>query len=420
MNAKSKMKPQQISLAELRNIVLNAQLLQNQSQNKNGKEGVQSIIDHLGYLQIDTISVIQRCHHHILWTRLPDYREEYIHELQTVDRSIFEYWGHAMSYLPMADYRFSLPRMKNLENPISAWSKKQYEISGHLLEPVLQRIRSEGPLSAKDFEHEKKNNSGWWQWKPAKVALELLFWRGDLMISERRKFQKVYDLTERVLPGHIDLTTPTKTEIGHFLVRRALQALGAATEKEILRFMQPGTARDSDLQIAGKEIITRSLNELMEMEEIIPVIVSEVPNSINWVSGKTIEKVVKPQVAQVHLLSPFDNLVIQRERLKRLFNFDYTLECYVPAAKRKYGYFVLPILWGGRFVARVDVKADRKKGQLNLINLFFESGFDQIDTFLSLFAAKLRTFADFNDCTSIKIQKVSNDNVKSELKSLLA
>jgi uncharacterized protein YcaQ len=144
-------------------------------------------------------------------------------ELLAVDRTIFEYWGHAASYLPMQDYRFYLPRMQSYFNPTGKWERDIYQKVGHMLQHVLERVRAEGPLTSKSFEPPPgEKREGWWDWKPAKVALELLFWRGELMIAERRNFQRVYDLTERVLPDWVDRTVPDDEQLGQFLVRRAL------------------------------------------------------------------------------------------------------------------------------------------------------------------------------------------------------
>ncbi len=412
----------QISQSLARRIVLDAQLLNGRAELSKGKKGLVQTIDQLGYVQIDTISVIKRSHHHTLWTRRHDYDEKMLHELQSKDRIIFEYWGHAMSYLPMADYRYFLPRMRNFENPTSRWAQLQLQKCNHLLQPVLERIRNEGPLSSKDFSSSSGKKGGtWWDWKPAKVALELLFWKGDLMITKRHNFQKVYDLTGRVIPDDIDTTMPDIEELGQFLVRRALTAFGAANEREIQKFMQPDSARDSDLQIASKEVISKTLNNLVEAKEVSPVMLKEDHNSSYYALSEVIENsnMLEQAGSQVFLLSPFDNLIIQRERTKKLFGFDYALECYVPAAKRRFGYFVLPILWGENFVGRLDPKADRKKKRLIISNLSFESQIKSWEKFLPLFADKLVNFARFNDCEKIVFEKISPGKIRAALESFV-
>jgi uncharacterized protein YcaQ len=359
-----------------RRLVLNSQLLGGSFQIEKTKEGIIQVINRLGYVQIDTIAAVKRSHHHTLWTRLSNYHEDLLNELQSKDRRIFEYWGHAMSYLPMSDYRYSLPRMRNFRNPTHKWIQQQSEKCAHLIEPTLKRIREDGPLSAKDFAASSEKKGGtWWDWKPAKFALELLYWRGDLMISERRNFQKIYDLTERVLPENIDTNMPHENELGQFFVRRALGALGIASEKEIQKFMQPDTARDSDFQAVGREILKKALNSLIDSREITPINISEFKDKIYYALTDAVVNIdqINRTKKQIHFLSPFDNLIIQRERTKQFFDFDYALECYLPETKRRYGYFVFPMLWGENFVGRFDPKADRQKKSMIIHNLYFET-----------------------------------------------
>ncbi|MCP4607390.1 MAG: winged helix-turn-helix domain-containing protein [Planctomycetes bacterium] len=416
------MKKTRISLKQARRIALNAQLLGSGAKLTKGKEGVAQTIERLGYVQIDTIAVIERAHHHTLWSRRADYTPEMLHELQTKDRRIFEYWGHAMSYLPMSDYRYFLAKMLNFENPKSQWAKIGIEKCGHLMKPVLERIRKEGPLGSKDFKPppgEKRGN--WWDWKPAKIALEMLFWKGDLMITERRNFQKVYDLTERVLPGHVDASIPCDDEMGQFLVRRALTANGILQEKEISKFLQPSAGRDADIQVANSDVIQFSLNNLIDAGEVIPVKIAGENNDDYYALSETLNKSTKAtrKKPRVSILCPFDNLLIQRQRIKNLFGFNYSLECYVPASKRKFGYFTLSILWGENFVGRLDSKADRKNKTFIVRKLAFESTLKNLDVFLPAFAKKLVDLAHFNRCDKIQLVTIMPTKIKANLKRLL-
>jgi len=404
-----------------RALVLHAQQLSGRPNGASGKQGVMQSFEQLGYIQIDTISAIQRTHHHTLWTRNQDYHPGTLHALQAEDREIFEYWAHAMAYMPMSDYRYCLPRMRNFHNPTHPWIQRQLQKCGEMLGPVLERIRVDGPLSSKDFSAGEHKAGTWWDWKPAKMALELLFWRGELMIRERRKFQKVYDLTERVLPSSVDTTMPDNDAVGQFFVRRALRALGVAQEREILKFMQPDAGRDSDWQAAGKDVLRKALDDVLAAREVTPVTIGGEQTGTYFALSKTLEAVdglgqIRPEV---HLLSPFDNLIIQRARVKRLFDFEYALECYVPAAKRRYGYFVLPILWGDSFVGRMDPKADARTKTLTVCNLVFEPAFTDFDALLPLFAVRLRDLARFNNCDHIKMEQVQPAKIRRSLKSLL-
>ena len=400
------------SLDVARRMALHAQMLDGRSYIPKGKEGVAQTIETLGYVQIDTISVVERAHHHTLWIRQPDYEADMLHELQAVDRRVFEYWGHAASYLPMADYRFYLPRMRSFSAPVTSWERYFIEKHEPLTGSVLERIQQEGPLSSKDFKPPPGKKRGeWWDWKPAKGALEVLFWRGELMVTERRSFQRVYDLTERVLPSDVDTRTPEDDELGRFLVHRALSAYGMAQEKEIREH----------IRAAGKEVIAQSVADMVDGRELIRVEVESL-DGVNyfalpgWVEESSqLDKIP----TKVHIISPFDNLIIQRERIKSIFDFDYTLECYLPAAKRKYGYFSLPILWGEQFVGRLDPKAERKKNVLIVRNLVFEPQFKASDEFLAKFARALVDFMHFNHCESVEIENIAPLGLLESIRSVV-
>ena len=406
------MKSVPVSLEIARRMALHAQLLDGQVALPVGKEGVAKTIEALGYVQIDTISVVQRAHHHTLWNRRSDYEADMLHELQAVDRRVFEYWGHAASYLPMSDYRYYLPRMRSFYAPVKSWEKYFIEKHEHLTGSVLERIQQEGPLSSKDFKPPPGTKRGeWWDWKPDKGALEVLFWRGQLMVTERRNFQRVYDLTERVLPQDVDTRYPDDDELGRFLVHRALSAYGVAHEKEIREH----------IRAAGKEVIAQSLADMVESGELIRIEVESFDGLNYYAMPELVEESSQLDKipTKVRFISPFDNLIIQRERINRLFDFDYTIECYLPAAKRKYGYFSLPILWGDEFVGRLDSKADRKNNVLIVRNLVLEPHFQVSDGFLGGFTEALADFAVFNQCESVEIENVSPKKLLESIRSLV-
>lgn len=406
------MKTISISQSQARRIALNAQLLDGRTKLPKGKEGVARTIELLGYIQIDTIAVIERAHHHTLWNRRPDYKQTCLKQLQEKDRRIFEYWGHAASYLPMTDYRYCIKRMRGFADPHGKWEKQRLEKYGHMMGPVFERIKSEGPLGSKDFKPPDGVRQGaWWNWRPAKVALELLFWRGELMITGRKNFHRLYDVTERVLPDWVDTTEPTDDEQGKWLVTRALNAYGVATGAEIRNHIY-GFA---------KLLYDKALGAMIETGEVAPVSVSGVSNSTYFVLTDQLERLsklrkVKPRL---YLLSPFDNLIIQRERTGRLFDFDYTIECYVPSAKRQYGYFVLPILWGERLIGRIDTKADRKSKSLIVRALFLEDSFSPDDAFWNDFGQTLRRFAAFNACDTIKTEASVPNVLRKQIASAI-
>ena len=387
-----------VSLGDARRLAVHCQLLDGEFPLPVGKEGVARAIERLGYVQIDTIAVVHRAHHHVLWTRCPDYEPGMLHELQAVDRRVFEYWAHAIAYLPISDYRYFVPQMNRIRDRGTAWMRDWRAEHGDVIDAVLERIRAEGALTSKDFEPPPGTKRGtWWDWKPAKRALELLFWQGDLMIAERRGFQKVYDLTERVLPAGVDATPPTDEECGRFQVRRALQALGIACDREILEFVKA----------AEKPVVREALTDLAEAGEVVAVDVEGSGDRVCYALAERLEEPIeRPTEPCVRILSPFDGLIIQRSRTEWLFDFNYTLECYLPQTKRKYGYFVLPILFGDRLVGRLDPKADRKAGKLIVRKLWLEPWFEATDDFLSHLAATLVRFAGFNDCASVMVERV--------------
>jgi len=398
---------------EIRNCIINTQFPETGSDSGCSPTDVIELVDHLGYIQIDTLAVVNRTHHLVPWTRCNNYSKQLLHDFQSKDRSVFEYWGHAMAYLPMTDFRFYLPRMKNFLNPSSPWAKQQLAKCKDLLEPVKKRIKAEGPLGARDFKGEENRTGNWWNWKPAKVALELLFWQGELMISQRRNFQKVYDLTERVLPGHIDTTIPSAEECIRFIIKRGLQSMAFATENELFKFLQPGNSRDSDVQVAGK---IEFREQLMQLEVAGTISKTELPGQDKgpfYYLESLYFNTREPK--GVRILSPFDNFIIQRDRIKRLFGFDYALECYLPETKRIYGYYVMPILWKNQFIGRLDPKADRKSGVLEIKNLVFESGVEITEDFLEAFESQLKAFALFNDCDSIVFKKVQPRSLFSRI-----
>lgn len=353
-------------------------------------QGAQAAINHLSYIQIDSISVIQRAHHHCLWSRVKNYQTDFIEQL-IAQKQIFEYWFHAAAYLPMQDYRFSLPKKQAIATGERHWRDKNPIAEKR----VLQRIQQEGPLQAKDFERDNtKKGSGWWDWKPDKVALEQLFIEGKLMVVERRGFQKVYDLTERVLPKGVDTTTPSANEFERYLICSYLRANGYASTQHI-----------SYLRKGLKSHIKQTCQEMLENAELQQVSLGDhvyyaLPNVTDLLKQSVNRN-------QVNILSPFDNAVIQRKRLSEIFAFDYQIECYVPPAKRQFGYFSLPLLWGTEFVGRMDTKIDRKTHMFHIQNLHLETA--KVDDFIEVLQPVLKAFMYFNHGIEIQLHKVTSN-----------
>ncbi|MCC7441283.1 MAG: YcaQ family DNA glycosylase [Bdellovibrionales bacterium] len=334
----------------------------------------------MGTVQIDTISVVERAHHHILWTRVPGYRAGGLETLQHPERRALEYWSHAAAYLPMADYRHCLPRMKHYRDTRAEAFASQKK----LMVQIRRRIRAEGPLRSSDFEAPEGHRAGgWWEWKPAKAALERMFHAGELLISRREGFQKRFDLAERVLDSGVDSRTPTALEHGRYLALQAVDAAGLASFSEM-----------THLRAHARDAVRAGLAALLEEGALTPVAMEGL-KGLRYARPAGIELAAsaapgRPAAARVRILSPFDPVVILRRRLKEVFGFDYTLECYVPGPKRKYGYFSLPLLWESEdgsaavsatgtptpaFLGRLDAKAHRDDGVLRVECLHLEPAF---------------------------------------------
>ena len=379
--------PALISLAQARRSVLFAQGVLGKPRFGEGKAGALAAVEHLGYVQIDTISVVERAHHHTLWSRVPGYSPAQLQELQTQDRAIFEYWSHAAAYLPLRDYRFALRRMEAFANGKRHWFRRDNKVRRY----VLDRIRAEGPLRARDFEAPAGHRGGsWFEWKPAKSALEQLFWCGELMVRERRRFEKVFDLRERVLPDSTDVKMPSKEEFFRHLIGTALRSQGLATAREI----------SYQRHIPGAGLL-KVLGEMREAREVLEFKVEGGPGETYYWLNDVCVVTDKGTMGDVRILSPFDNLVIQRKRLSRLFSYDYQIECYVPEPKRKFGYFCLPLLRGADFLGRLDAKADRAAGVLRIENFHWERSVHKRSSHLAAVQAAIEKFSHFNACTSI-------------------
>lgn len=378
-----------LSLREVQKLVLLSQRLPAPKVVGTAKNATLSAIEHLGYIQIDTISVIERAHHHTLYNRNPGYKSTHIQEL-IADKKVYEYWAHAASFLPMVDYRFSLPRKHAIA---SGKQKHWFKQDAKLMDMVTARIKAEGPLMAKDFD-KKGIKFGEWNTAPTKQALANLFMQGELMITKRVNFHKVYDLTERVLPSTINTTTPTEEEYGRFLITNYLRANGVGTLIEMTYLLKH-----------IKAIVTETLKQMLVHGEIAQV---RVADSDYYVLPESLELLNKPlSRKKLHILSPFDNLLIQRKRTSAIFGFDYLLECYVPQHKRKHGYFSLPILWNGKLVARMDSKVDRKKEIFHIHQLTLEASLKNTEEFAAALNKELKSFLMFNKCTAVRLHTTS-------------
>ncbi|MGV0827831.1 winged helix-turn-helix domain-containing protein [Empedobacter brevis] len=393
----------QLTLEQLQQLTLQSQGLVQPAPFGTGKEAVLRALEHLGYVQIDTLAVVERAHHHTLWSRIPDYRAAFLDEL-VAERAIFEYWFHAASYLPMKAFRYVLPQMLEIKQTDSRY----YNADPRVMQYIMDTIRAEGPKKARDFESEKKSPGSWWNWKPAKLALERLFMQGDLMISGRNGMQKTYDITERVLPEHTDTTIPTPAEFAEYLVSTYLRAYGFTTVKQVTH-LKKGT----DL----KKLVQDILEKKRQDGTVQKIHVEGMPAV--FVQQELMDKPFGQNNSDIRLLSPFDNSVIHRDRIQQLFGFEYRLECYTPKEKRQYGYFCLPVLFGGTFIGRIDCKAHRKEKRFEIIHLHIENETTAPEAWIPRFAATIKRFAVFNGCETVTVSQVSPSKLKSLVKQVL-
>lgn len=377
-----------LSLKETRTIILKSQLLWGKAPK--GKAALRKVIEQLSYVQIDTISVIARAHHHVLRTRVADYTPEMLKSLVENDRSVFEYWAHAAAYLPVKDYRYYLYRKNEIAKDKGHWRKKDSKIMTY----VYDQIKAEGPLLSKHFKDLiPKDEPQAWGGYPARYALHQLFMEGEIMISGRQGFQKIYDLSERVLPAMTKLDMPSAEEYWRFIIKRDVQANGLIRLKHIGHLLKKS-------KIDLKTIV----NKMIEEGEIKNYTIKSLDGfEFLGLPSWEEEHFNLSKKKQIHILSPFDNLIIQRGRLKEIFDFDYTLECYVTAAKRKIGYFSLPLLWGDTFIGQVDMKADRKKKVLEIRNFVWEEAVKKRDHLVAPLQKAFKDFQQYNDCNEISI-----------------
>ena len=309
---------------------------------------MRAAVEHLGYVQIDTIHVIERCHHQILYTRIPAYHRADLHRAQAIDKTVFEYWTHALSYVPARDLRFFLRSMKRDWRSRRAWFGTVRDAE---LRKVLARIRSNGPLTIRDIDDDVlvEKHHAWASRKPSKRALQLAFYRGQVTVSQRTGMLKTYELTSRHFGWQRPPPPASEREIVEYLLERALRSQG---------LISLDSACFGD---APRKAAVRRLIELrVRRRELVPVALEGVQH---WARPEVLEPAVDA-AETVHILSPFDPLVIQRRRLKRFFGYEHRFEAYVPKEKRLLGYFAQPVLVGDEIAAVLDLKTDRLRRKL--------------------------------------------------------
>jgi len=338
------------------------------------RTAVFDLVRRMGFVQLDSISYVERAHHLTLSSRLHAYRREHLARLLERDRSLFEHWTHDASAVPTEWFAHWKPRFERAGARIrgSAWWQERMggEADRHV-EAVRARVHREGPLRSQDFEHEKGQSSAWWGWKPQKAALEYLWRTGELVVARRESFQKVYDLTERVFPELHGAPAPDEEEHTEWACSTALERLVIATPKELAEFwaaIDPARAKVWCERAARQGRIVPVLVEPLEGQGSKPRPAYALPD---W--ERRLKRLPEPPPL-TRLLSPFDPVLRDRARALRLFGFDYRFEAFVPGPQRRFGYYVLPVLEGDRLVGRIDPKFERAEGLLKVRHVYWEPG----------------------------------------------
>src|SRR5689334_23022599 len=343
--------PLPLTTSQARRIWLRAQRLDTPAPFGEGPAAVAAAVAHLGYVQIDTINVIERCHHHILYSRIPAYRRADLRQAQSVDKSVFEYWTHALSYVPSADFRYFVPLMREHKREGHRWYAS---VKPADTRKVMRLIKA-GPLTIRDIEDDvlREKEHLWHSRKPSKFALQLGFYTGALTISERTGMLKTYELMTR----HFGWDKPPKpasaSEVAAYLLDRSLRSQGVVSLDSICHLDAP-----------SKPAVRRVIEARVRKKELPPVAIAGAGKQEHWLRPELLETPGEDAAPLVHILSPFDPLIIQRKRTDLIFGYSHKFEAYVPKAKRVYGYFALPVLVDDEIVAALDLKTDRQNRKL--------------------------------------------------------
>jgi len=356
-------KPLRLSNPDARRLLLHAQGL---ATPPTGKLDLLGLIKQLGFVQLDTIRVLARAHDHILWSRNQHYREPMLNRLMTRDRGVFEHFTHDASVLPMTSYPLWRRQFRRMKARLgrSSWYTSMLDADGR--EAIRERIRQEGPLSTHAFDTVCKDKTVAWRRPPHKLALDYMWHAGELSTAHRQNFAKFYDLTERVIPAcHLEDDRPDDEQVD-WLCRQALDRLVFASDGDLQRFWD---AVDLDEVKHWSEVASPDLTAV--------TVKTATGDEVSLMAPADIEahlETLSVPTSRLRIINPFDPIVRDRNRLKRLFGFDFRIEIFVPAAKRRYGYYVLPLLEGDRFIGRIEVRAERNEGALKVIGLWPEPG----------------------------------------------
>ncbi len=366
-------RPVTVSARDARRLLLGAQGLLDDPDRSATPARVLRQIERMGYVQVDTINVVVRAHHHILMGRFDGYQPATLARLLERDRTLFEHWTHDASVIPTACFAHWRPRFaffkQRMHPETSPWAARYGPEPRKLIAQVRRRVRREGPLGTRDFENEAPRRGSFWNWGPSRFALEYLWRTGEFSISRRDGFQKLYDLTERVLPKTVGLRTPAPAAHLEWACRTALERLGCASPTELRDFLWAVDLNEVKTWCARAE----------RAGDILKVMVEGQGDAKPWPAYALPDwqrraRACPDPPRRMRLLSPFEPVLHDRKRAQRMFGFDYRFEGFVPRGKRQYGYYVLPLLEEDRFVGRADAKLQRDQDRLEILSLHWEPG----------------------------------------------
>ena len=380
---------------------------------------IHDMVEQLGCIQIDTLQMVRRSHYLAVWSRLGNYNASDLDRLvDTEPRRLFEGWMHAACILPYSEFRYTLPHERRVrEQPrdsFQSWVKEPG--NAELLDVVMERIRKDGPVAVSDFEYNGPRRGSWWDWKPVKHALEYRYAWGDLMVAGRINFSRRYDLRERVLPAWVDTSEPTRDEMIRHVLELAVRSFGACRIDHA-----------SDYYHLINRTESRPHAEQMLKDGVLVMIKTDAANGkqrdlvVHRDNMAALQEAADGGLAaeRTTFLSPFDSLFWPMHSDREIWGFEKSLEAYVPAPKRRWGYFCLPILHRGRLIGRFDPKLERATGTLRLKALYLEPGIAVEDDLVQDVATAMRDFLAFHEAHDLVIERSDPPEFATKLLSAL-
>ncbi len=400
-----------LSRPAARALLLAAQGLLHPPTRQAERADVLAAIRRMGVLQIDTIHVVARSPYFVLWSRLGDYEPRWLDEL-LAEGALFEYWSHAACFIPAEDYPLYRRLMVDDASRYSRHARAWLEQHREGVATFLQRVREAGQVRSADFARTDGRRGQWWDWKWEKVALEMLLITGDLMVARRHNFQRIYDLRERVRPDPSDTALPSQEAVRRALALKAVRALGVAPARWVPDYFR--TPKTGAAELLAALAAEGALIEARVEDVKGPAYLH--PDHLSLAEAAAAGRLTPTYTT---LLSPFDPVVWDRARAQALFGFDYQIECYTPAPRRRYGYFSLPILRRGALVGRLDAKAHRKDARFEVRALHLEPGVAPTDDLLADLAGAIGACAAWHGTPQVVVQQSDPPEVAPALGELV-